>query len=377
MLPSLTIPLLLAIGVAAPRPDTIVVSRHADTVTAPSADTATVVRVGAFVDGYVAYDRGRPRALDRAFTTQAARHGEFNVNLAFVDAVLTGPRVRGRVAMQAGTSVQVNYAGEPRIGATSGPDLARLLQEAWAGYEVRPGLWVDAGVFFSNVGMEGWISSDHPTYTRSLVADYSPYYSSGVRATWQATPRLTVRADVVNGWQVISEQNEDKSLGARVDFAPTPSTTVSWYALGGREVGARLRLFNGVGIKTRLAPTVDVMAALDVGREDAADTLRSPAHHWYGGSAVVRWQATPAVALNARVERYADPEQVIVVTGTTAGMRTNGASLGVDLQPAARLLWRTEARLLHDDSPIFPDRAARGGLARRNGVLLTAVTLRL
>jgi hypothetical protein len=40
-------------------------------------------------------------------------------------------------------------------------------------------------VFFSPVGMESWMSRDNPTYTRSLVADYSPYYSAGVKATWQ------------------------------------------------------------------------------------------------------------------------------------------------------------------------------------------------
>ena len=76
---------------------------------------------GAFVDAYYAYDLNRPRALDRAFTTTAARHDEFNVNLAFVEAVLAAPRLRGRLAVQFGTSVQANYAGEPRVGAVSGP----------------------------------------------------------------------------------------------------------------------------------------------------------------------------------------------------------------------------------------------------------------
>jgi hypothetical protein len=90
-------------------------------------------------------------------------------------------------------------------------------------------------VFYANVGMEGWVSRDHPIYARSRVADsspyyspycspyYSPYYSSGVRATWQATARLTARLDVVNGWQVISEHNEDKTVKARLDLAASPT----------------------------------------------------------------------------------------------------------------------------------------------------------
>jgi hypothetical protein len=45
-----------------------------------------------------------------------------------VETKLDGPRIRGRLALQAGTSVQSNYAAAPRIGLVSGPDLARLIQ---------------------------------------------------------------------------------------------------------------------------------------------------------------------------------------------------------------------------------------------------------
>src|SRR5437016_4087208 len=90
----------------------------ASTLLAPSlgrgqaaADTTLKVGVGGFVDAYYAYDLARPRSLDRAFTTQAARHDEFNVNLAYLEATLAATRLRGRVAAQFGTSVQANYAG--------------------------------------------------------------------------------------------------------------------------------------------------------------------------------------------------------------------------------------------------------------------------
>ena len=150
---------------------------------AQAADDSVRVTFGGFVDGYYAYDAGRPPQRDRAFaggalfTTQPARHNEFNVNLAFVEAKLDAPRYRGRLAVQFGTSVQSNYSGEPRDGQISGPSVQQYLQEATAGYRIAKTLWVDGGIFFSNMGMESWISRDNPTYTRSLVADYSPYYS--------------------------------------------------------------------------------------------------------------------------------------------------------------------------------------------------------
>jgi len=348
----------------------------ADTSHAP-ADTSLRVTFGAFVDTYVAYDAGRPRTLDRSFTTQAARHAEFNVNLAHVEATLSAPRVRGRLALQTGTSVQVNYAGEPRVGQTSGGELSRLMQEAYVGYEVRPGLWVDAGIFFSNAGLEGWLSGDNATYTRSLVADYSPYYSSGVRMTWQATPALTVRADLVNGWQNISESNTDKSVGARIDYAVGGRTTVSWYSLAGNEPGARFRLFSGVGIRTKLARDVELLAQADVGREDAPDAAgrRADASTWAGTMATLRWAMTPHSALVARTEWYADADQVVASTGTTDPLRATGGSLGFDRRLGGMLVWRTEARALVNREPIFTDRRTASGLSRTNLVAVTSLAL--
>jgi Putative beta-barrel porin-2, OmpL-like. bbp2 len=359
----------------APVDTTLAVRR--DSTKAP-ADTSFTFTVGGFLDTYVAYDAGRPRPLDRAYTTQPARHNEFNVNLAFVELGLAGPRVRGRLALQAGTSVQSNYAGEPRVGGVSGPELGRLLQEAFVGYEVKPGLWIDGGVFYSNVGMEGWVSRDNPIYTRSLVADYSPYYSAGVRATWQATAKLTARVDLVNGWQIISENNEDKTLGARLDYSVTPTTSLSWYGLAGNEPGARLRLFNGVGLKTKVGTRVELVAQADVGSQEAADSAGIAAAEsstWYGAMLIGRVTLSPTVTLTSRVERYADKDQVLIATGTANGLRANGASLGFDVRPAARVLWRSEARVLAGDAAIFPDRDAAGGVSKRNLLVVTSLGL--
>src|SRR5689334_18378817 len=68
---------------------------------------------GAFVDSYYGFDFDQPGNLDRSFTTQPARHNEFNVNLVYLEGKLTEEKVHGRLALQAGTSVQSNYAGEP------------------------------------------------------------------------------------------------------------------------------------------------------------------------------------------------------------------------------------------------------------------------
>lgn len=346
-------PLANVIGLVIPA----ILGAQSTTSAAAPADTAPKITFGGFVDGYYAYDFNRPASFDRSFTTQPARHDEFNINLAYVEARLDGPRIRGRLALQTGTSVQNNYAGEPRNGSVSGPDLARFIQEAVIGTKLADNLWVDGGIFFSHIGTESWISRDNLTYTHSLVGDFTPAYQSGVKLTWQATPTITAQLDVVNGWQIISESNSSKSAGIRIDYALLASTVVSYYNYLGDEAadslpGRQLRFFNGVGVKTSLSARWQFLAQADYGTQERAAGLRSAS--WYGGALVGHYQATPAVAVVGRVERYDDRDQAIVATGLPDGFRVNGVSLGVDVTPAPRLLWRNEVRGFQGAHAVFP-----------------------
>lgn len=341
-----------------------------------ASDTTPKITFGGFVDGYYAYDFNRPSTFDRAFTTQPARHNEFNVNLAHVDVKLDGRRIRGRFALQAGTSVQSNYAGEPRNGSVGGPELSRHIQEAVVGAKLADALWLDGGIFLSHIGMESFISRDNPTYTRSLVADYSPYYQSGVKLTWQASPTITAQLNVVNGWQIISESNSAKSTGVRIDYTRSSRTVFSYYNYLGDEAadsvaGRRLRFFNGVGVKSSLTSRFQFLANLDYGIQEGGEVSGSAI--WHGGVLIGRFQATPAVAVVARVERYDDEDQVLISTGLADGFRVTGGSLGIDVTPATRLLWRSELRGFQGDRAVFPKRDSSP--SRGNGFVVSSLAL--
>ena len=86
---------------------------------AVSKDSSRSIVIGAFVDAAYAFDVNRPATRDRAFTTQPARHNEFNVNLAFVEATVARRRVRGRLAVQAGTSGFTSTRFNARIGVAA------------------------------------------------------------------------------------------------------------------------------------------------------------------------------------------------------------------------------------------------------------------
>ena len=337
---------------------------------AQRADTTTNVKLSGFVDAYYAYDVTRPFDGERRFTTQPVRHNEANVNLAWLGVTVERQRVRARIALQAGTSVQSNYAGEPRTGSTSGPSVAQFIQEAVVGFKASDKVWIDGGIYYSYIGLESWSSADNPTYTRSLVADYTPYYLSGARLTWAATPKLTAQVHVINGWQNISENNRGKAVGGRIDYAVSPSLTLSYANFFGNErpTGSRpaTRVFNQVMAKGALASGTSWQGQFDAGSQDGS--------RWYGLVAIARQPVTPRVAAVLRVERYSDPDQVIIGTGGSSGFVGNGASAGLDVLLDTGVRWRTELRGIRTTAALYPDRDTGRG-TQTNGVLVTSLSL--
>ena len=343
--------------------------------TAP--DSGPKLTLAAFIDGFYAWDGDRPYNFDRAYTTQPARHSEFNVNLAFVEARLSGPRYRGRLAVQWGTSVQSNYAAEPRLGSISGPSVSQFLQEATVGYRVAPTLWLDGGIFFSHIGDEGWISRDNLAYSRSLMADYSPYYETGVKLTWAASSAVTAQLAVVNGWQNISKYNTAPAGGVRVDYAVTPRVTLSYDNFVGDvapdSLAAQVRFYQDFMVQYNPSARWQVLAMTGIGVQGRSTGSGGTAT-WYGASLTVKYHPTSRVGVVARLERYADPDQVIVRTGLPVSFETNGGSLGVDVTLAAPVLWRTEVRAFGSRSAVWPTNRV-GTYSAADAYIVTSLAL--
>lgn len=349
--------LLVALALAA-----VPVSAHAQDTTAVRVD------VSGFIDLYYARDFGRPATKDRSFVTQAVRSDEFNVNLAHIALAAEHPSFRGRLALQAGTSVQANYAGEPAVGAHSGPSLARHLEEATLGVKLAPALWLDGGIYLSYIGAEGWLSTTNLTYTRSYVAEFSPYYLSGARLTWTPSSTLTVQAHVMNGWQVISDNNDAKAVGARIDYAPIAALSVGYAAFLGNEqpagTPARLRIFQQLMARGAAGP-FEWLAQVDYGTQETATETAT----WWGGVAVAALKLDAATRVSARLERYSDPDGIIVAP-PAGRFAVTGASAGVDRRIPGGLVWRSELRAAWTADSLF----SKAGVANRSTRNVTAVT---
>lgn len=335
------------------------------------------IKFGALVDTYYGYDFNNPATLDEAYTTTASRHNEFNVNLAYIDAKITADRIRSRIAFQTGTSVTVNYAGESNglgqingPGESKSPPLVEDIQEATVGYRVTDKLWIDAGIMFSYLGLESWISKNNWTYLHSMESDFSPYYQSGVRATYQWSGELSTQLNVMNGWQNIYATSESKALGVQVAYLPKSGYTLTYSNFWNTQPGSLSRFYNNLILMTPITRQLKLAFVYDLGIQ--ARPANAGNSVWQSETVEARCQFSSVYAMAVRGEYFQDPDQVIVVTGTPNGFRTWGASVNGDLTLAEHLLWRNELRGRWSKDAVFPGKT---GKLIQDSVLVSSLTL--
>jgi hypothetical protein len=324
--------------------------------------------VNGFVDVYYAYDFNRHTGRDRSFTTQPLRHNEFNLNLGMIDVKHQADKVRGRFAFQTGTYVQSNLAVEPV--------LLKNVLEASAGTRFGQKLWIDFGIFPSHIGFEGIVSKDNWNYSRSLLADYSPYYETGLSITATMSEKLTLRGLVMNGWQNIAETNGDKAGGTQLQYRPSGSLLFNWSSFVGNEMpdslASRLRIFNDFYIQKQLSDKSSVAVVFDIGLQKQAGGDSYDA--WHAASLMAKQTLNVRWALAGRVEYYMDKEGIIVPTGTPRNFQVASASLNLDYAPASNLLWRLEARGFSSKDAIYPSRT---NLKTTDGVVTLSAAVSL
>ena len=296
----------------------------------------------AFVDTYYAYDFNYDK-LKRPYVTQPYYNDELAINLAFVDMTLAGEGVRGRLAAQDGTSVDINYAAESREGW-------RYVQEAYAGVKLGEGLWFDGGVFLSHMGMESWISRDNATYTRSLVAEYSPYYQSGLRLSYEASSEWSFQLLGIRGWQNISD-NRDPALGTQIQWKPSSEVSLLHNTFIGNEGGNRI--FNDFIAKWMVTESLNLAAQFDVGYQRLPSAEKDA--WWHGWTLIGQYKLTPNSAVAARVERFLDSEGVVLASASNNRFGAYGYSLNYDYNILPCLVWRIEWRQMHDTKEVFPN----------------------
>ena len=189
-------------------------------------DSTKSFNVSAYIETYYSYDFSKPFNNEKPdFNYNYKKHNQLNVNLAFVKANYQSKRLRSSLALMTGNYAMYNLSSEP--------NWAKPLLEANVGYKPfeKHDFWIDAGVMPSHIGFESAVGSDCWNLSRSILAENSPYYESGIKFNYtNKKQNLYVAFHLLNGWQkiAISKGEENPSVGVQVNYKPTSSLTLNY-----------------------------------------------------------------------------------------------------------------------------------------------------
>lgn len=316
-----------------------------------------------YVEVFYAYEFNEPNNNKRpSFLYSHNRHNEVNINLAFLKAAYSEKNLRANLALATGTYMADNYANESSV--------FKNMLEANIGWRFGKKIWLDAGVLPSHIGFESAVSKDCWTLTRSLMAENSPYFESGVKLSFQSNDKWTASFLVLNGWQRIERINNTPSVGSQVVWKPTDKVTVNWSTFYGNDrpdSTKQMRFFNNFYGIFQINKAFGIIAGFDLGSEQASKGS-SEYQFWYSPNIIARIQLNEKWTLAGRFENYTDLEGVII----TKDFRVNAYSINLDFAPLSNALLRVETRLLDSKNKIFSSNSV---LKNNNFYLTTALAI--
>ncbi len=329
-----------------------------------------------FADVYYSYDFNQPVNHEKAsFLYNHKRHNEVNLNLALAQVSYQNNKVRANIGFQIGNYPEYNYAAEQ--------DLLKNVYQANVGVKIsaKHNLWIDAGIFPSHIGYESAVSKDNWTLTRSLMAENSPYYETGVKLSYTSpNEKWFVSGMALNGWQRIRRiyGNNTPAFGTQLTYAPNEKATFNWSTFVGNEYPDSIkkwRYFNNLYAILKPSEKFGITLGFDIGVEQKSKGS-SEINTWYTPNVVLRYALNNNWAIAARGEYYSDENGVIIPiaigTGTTSGFQTFGGSLNVGRKIGDNFWWRTELRTLNSNDAIF---AKEGNQVKGNTFITTSFAI--
>ena len=160
-------------------------------------------------------------------------------------------------------------------------------------------------------------------YSRSILFGYAiPFTHTGVKASYAFSSKVALMVEVVNGWDLLRDNNRSKTLGAQLTLVPVSPLTVLLGWVGGPELEddnhTKRNVFDVVAIlKPTRALTLGVNG--DYGTE-AGTSVVNPGSDatWKGIAGYATLAVTSRFSLALRGETFRDDDGVRLGTGTKA-----------------------------------------------------------
>ncbi len=185
------------------------------------------VSLNAYIEAFYTYDfniqakNNQPR-LD--FLYNHHTYNFPNVNLAFAKVFIEKTKFRSNLGLMYGTYQKYNLAAEPTF--------FKYIYEANVGFKLskKKNIWLDAGILPSHIGFEYAKGIDNYNLTRSIIAENSPYFETGLSLSYKSkNEKIYLATLVLNGWQKIRwTKNTIPALGIQFTYTPTSTFSINY-----------------------------------------------------------------------------------------------------------------------------------------------------
>lgn len=312
--------------------------------------------ISGYADTYYAWDDDKNGNPIRQFSSTVPYREEFRLNIAQVSLKYNDAKVHGAITLHYGDIPSLNW-----------PSNQQFVQEAYAGFSPSKGLWIDAGYFLTHIGAEGLLPKGNFFNTLALPTYYEPFYQSGVRVSYEFSPKVYGSLHLLNGYNVFADYNKNKSFGVTLGVKPVKNLELIYNNLIGNEISSgsegKTRMYNNLVIKFSPSSKVDFLLGADLAFQERSSLTDSTASAiMYSGLAAIKYKITKKFSASLRGELYNDKNGFLSGaftdnTGKQTGLIAYGVTLGFEVRPVEKAYFRVESRYLSADKEqkIFND----------------------
>lgn len=291
-----------------------------------------------YIDAFYSYNSHKPTGkTSLPFLYNYNRHNDFALNIALVRGTFTYKNTYAKISLQAGEYVTDNYASEP----------INVINEAYLGININPKTTFEIGILPSHIGFETATSHTNATLTRSILAENSPYFLSGIKLNHSFSEKLNFSVLLCNGWQHIEKLNKKilPALGTQFVYKPSAKTTLNLSSfLGDEPINNvfRTRFFNNFYIDNQHTTNFKTIIGFDYGLQK---NKQNTFVNWFSPVFIGQYSITKKWQTACRIEYFDDKKNTIISEQNAIKLFSSSLNFDYLVNPKAKI--RTEIRWLN------------------------------
>jgi hypothetical protein len=288
-------------------------------------------------------DHQRP---DFLYSHTSTNHAALNA--AVLDFKYSSERIKTQLSLVEGTYANKVTSAEPiGFGALYVGNISYKLS-------ARENFWLQAGVIPSHIGLESAIGFSNLSLSRSLAAENSPYYESGIALQYTSkNNKLFGSLLALNGWQTMTlrAQQSRPDFGSQLQYKPTSKITLNHSTYFGEVAvldSSQTRFFQNFYAQVQLKDKWTVQLQADYGMQETGNNGLDKS--WMTGFVGISYELNEKLHLVGRAEMLRDKNNLVI-----AGVNNDlwGYSFNINYLLAEHLMFRAEWRNITSNSYTF------------------------